>query len=91
MSIELQKWINEFIKNDAVGNILESGILEFNPQILIPKISEISAATLNMLLTSIVAFTNSFVKFLFGFLVAIYILYDKEKIVYLFKKVLFIV
>ena len=91
MSIELQQWINEFMKNDVIRNILDYGVLEFNPQMLIPKISEISATALNMLLTSTVAFANSFVKFFFGFLVAIYILYDKEKIIYLFKKILFIV
>lgn len=91
MSIELQQWVNEFMKNDAIRNILNSGVLEFNPQVIIPKISEISATTLNMLLTSTVAFANSFVKFFFGFLVAIYILYDKEKIIYFFKKILFIV
>lgn len=91
MSIKLQQWINEFMKNDAIRYILDSGVLEFNPQMLIPKISEISATTLNMLLTSTVSFANSFIKFFFGFLVAIYILYDKEKIIYLFKKILFIV
>lgn len=91
MSIELQEWINEFMKNNAIKSILDSGVLEFDPHVLIPKISEISAATLNMLLTSTVAFANSFVKFFFGFLVAIYILYDKEKIIYLFKKILFII
>lgn len=91
MSIKLQGWINELIKNDGIRNVLDSGVVEFNPQMLIPKISEISVTTLNMLLTSAVSFANSFIKFFFGFLVAIYILYDKEKLIYLLKKVLFII
>lgn len=73
----IYKWINthdifnfmnsgDFIKNNAVG--------------LIQKFGTLTSDSLNIILNKTLLFTGSLINVVFGFLVSIYILFDKEKI-----------
>lgn len=84
---EAQKWVNNILSNSKVQDIINSSFQTFDPNIVINKVSEISVNLLNSLVTNMVSITGSLIKWVFGFLISIYILFDKEKFVYGAKKV----
>lgn len=84
---EAQKWVNNILSNAKVQDVINSSFQTFDPNIVINKVSEISVNVLNSLLTNMVSITGSVIKWVFGFLISIYILFDKEKFVYGAKKV----
>ncbi len=60
------------------------------PDFIIGKTSEFVVQILDKLLSKTWSFTNSFIKWIFGFIVSIYVLYDKEKFINIGKKIIFI-
>jgi len=89
---ETQKWINHLISNSRLSDVLNSSTLSsFKFDDILAKISNVSMSFLNSMLSKTISFTSSFIKWVFGFLIAIYILYDKEKIINWFKKMCYLV
>lgn len=86
-----QNYFNTLMQDDRVKNILLStGEMELRPDVIISKISVFSANLLNTFLSKTVSFTSSFVKWVFGFIISIYILMDKENLIELGKKLMYI-
>lgn len=87
-----QNWFNDLLSNESIQNIISStGTLNVKPDFVIGKLSNIIATILNNLLDRTLSFTNSFVKWIFGFIISIYVLSDKEKIINVIKEFIYIV
>ena len=76
---EAQEWVDKFLNNKHIHEIVKSQFAAFNPQVIISKFSDFSMTALNSFLNGMVSFTSSFIKWIFGFLISIYILFDKER------------
>ncbi|MDD6794429.1 MAG: AI-2E family transporter [Clostridiaceae bacterium] len=75
-----QGWMNDAIKNEDVKNLLDStGVLK-NLDDLTTKAGPVVINILKDSASSIYSFTTGMVKIVFGFLVSIYVLIDKEKL-----------
>lgn len=91
-AVILQNWFNNLFSNEAIQNILNStGSLNVKPDFIVGKLSNIVATILNGLLDRTLSFTNSFVKWIFGFIISIYVLSDKEKFIEVIKETIYIV
>lgn len=77
---EAEKWIKSFTDNGIFSVLINSDMgKNFKPEVLISKVSSFSMTILNSFLGNLFSFTNYFIKWIFGFFVAIYVLFDKEK------------
>ncbi|SHK72964.1 Predicted PurR-regulated permease PerM [Clostridium cavendishii DSM 21758] len=87
----VQQWFNDFLQQPKIQDLINSGFVNINPNIIIPKISSIAMSSLNAVASTALSFTNSFIKVILGFLIAIYILFDKEKICDFFLKIMYVI
>lgn len=86
-----QNYFNTLLADERIKSILLStGDMELKPDFIVSKVSSFLATILNTFLLKTVSFTNSFVKWLFGFIISIYILMDKENLMELGKKLVYI-
>lgn len=77
---ETEKWIENFTSNGRLSTLINSDMgKSFKPDVLISKVSKFSMTLLNSFLGNVFSITNYFIKWIFGFFVAIYVLFDKEK------------
>lgn len=77
---EVHKWIN----NHNIGSLVNSGdFIKNNAGSLVQKFSALTSNWLNIILSTTISFTSSLINILFGLIISIYILFDKEK----FKKI----
>lgn len=76
----VQDKINEFLSNPNVQNILSSTnyMDKINLNFITSKGSELLVSSLNSIVSNMVTFTGSLIKWIFGFIISIYILADKE-------------
>lgn len=89
---ETQKWFNNLINNSRLSDVLNSQTLSsFKFNDILAKVSNFSMIFLNYMLSKTISFTSSLIKWVFGFLIAIYILSDKEKIINWFKKMSYLI
>ncbi|WP_315118558.1 AI-2E family transporter [uncultured Clostridium sp.] len=85
-----QNYFDTLIKDERVQNILYStGNMELKTDFIISKGSSFLASVLNSFLSKTVSFTNYFVKWVFGFIISIYILADKESILETVRKIIY--
>lgn len=91
ISKTLQQWFNDFLQNEHIQNLMTSGVINVDTNLVIPKISTIAMSSLNMLISTTLSFTNYFIKLIFGFLIAIYVLFDKERICEFFLKLIYVI
>lgn len=84
---DTQIFLNKFItENNLIELINSSGMNNLKPDFIIGKTSEFVVRILDALLSKTWSFTNSFIKWVFGFIISIYVLYDKEKFINVGKK-----
>lgn len=90
---QIQHWYDELMKNDDIKSIVTSKQFmdSFDPAKLIDKSRILLTSSLNVLLSKIFVFTSSFIKWIFGFLLSIYMLADKEKFRDIGKKVVYLI
>ncbi|OFI05856.1 AI-2 transport protein TqsA [Clostridium acetireducens DSM 10703] len=87
-----QEWFNKILTNKEINNLMNySGNFDLKPDFLISKASNILSTTLNALISKTLSFTNYFIKWVFGFIISIYILADKEKFIESGKRFIYIV
>lgn len=86
-----QQWVNTFLSNPLVRNVIKTTDLKIKPDIVISKLSDFTMYILNTLLSKTWSFTNCFLKWIFGFIISIYVLCDKEKFIAFGKKIIYIV
>lgn len=77
---------NEFLKGLAQSNSLKSSLQSY-----IPKLSSMLSSLGDTLVKSTISFTTSFINIVFGFIIGIYVLADKEKYVDLGKKLVYLI
>lgn len=86
-----QEWFNNILNNEVVKSIINTtGNFSITPDFIISKASSVMATILNTLLSKTLSFTNSFIRWVFGFIISIYVLFDKEKIIQFAKKIIYI-
>ena len=89
---DTQGFLNKFItENNLIELINSSGMNNLKPDFIIGKTSEFVVQILDALLSKTWSFTNSFIKWIFGFIISIYVLYDKEKFINVGKKFICII
>lgn len=91
ISKTIQQQFNNFIQNQHITELMNSGVIDINPNLIIPKISSFTVGSLTAFISTAVSFTNYFIKLVFGFLIAIYVLFDKERIIVFSKKLIYII
>ncbi|MGL4990743.1 MAG: AI-2E family transporter [Sarcina sp.] len=78
------KFFEDFYKTSPeLSQKLEASILD-----IITSLSTVLASLASSLLGQTIAFTSSFIKFLFGFIISIYMLTDKDRLISFGKKVI---
>ncbi|NME96126.1 AI-2E family transporter [Clostridium cochlearium] len=88
---EAQHFLNKIITEHNLKEVINSsGMNNLKPDFIIGKTSEFVVQILDKLLSKTWSFTNSFIKWIFGFIISIYVLYDKEKFMNVGKKIMFI-
>lgn len=89
---ETQIWFQNLLKSEGIKSIMDStGGFNFDLNFITTKLSGISMSILNAFVDKTVSFTSQFIKWIFGFLVSIYILNDKEKFISITKKSVYMI
>ncbi|KAJ50050.1 putative PurR-regulated permease PerM [Clostridium tetanomorphum] len=87
-----QEWFNNLLDNEGIKNVLNStGNLNIRPDFVVSKLSNIISTILDTILSKTLSITNSFIKWVFGFIISIYVLADKEKFIETTKKFIYII
>lgn len=84
---QTEAWVEENLTNLKIAD--RHGIIDYTREhvnSLIKELGEIANSSLNTAVSKTVKFTSSFLKAVFGFIIAIYLLKDKEKFNARFKK-----
>lgn len=78
---QFEDWYYQLMNDENIKSIITSKQLldSFDPAKLITKVNMFLSGLLTLLVSKIFVFTSSFIKWVFGFLLSIYILSDKEK------------
>lgn len=73
-------WINNYIEENNLSKIVSStGFLKDNMGKFVNSFSATAVGWLNSAMAGAVSFASSLIKLIFGLIIAIYVLYDKEK------------
>lgn len=86
---DIQEWGDSVIAKNKVFNEIANNV-HLDPNMIFSKAKDLLGNGLNVMLTSTLSFTSSFIKVLLGFLISIYVLYDKEKFINVGKKSIFL-
>ena len=86
---DIQAWGNSVISKNKVLNQIVNNV-QLDPNMIFSKAKDLLANGLNVMLSSTLSFTSSFIKVVLGFLISIYVLYDKEKFIGVGKKSIFL-
>ena len=79
--IIVQNWINDLLKNKNIYDLLsQAGLLDYLSS-LSSNFGKVLLTILETSVTSIFSFTTNLIKIVFGFLIAVYVLADKERII----------
>jgi len=77
----VQKWINAILQNERIkGLIIQAGLLD-KFQEMSSQIGNVTIGLLQSLVMYLLSFTSNLLNVILGFLVSVYVLADKEKIV----------
>ncbi|HCW52191.1 MAG TPA: AI-2E family transporter [Clostridium sp.] len=86
-----QEWINEAIKNERINQLItQAGVLK-NIKDLAAEIGNISMDILQESAKYLVSLTSNLVNVVLGFLISIYVLADKDKLLKMVRTVTFMV
>ncbi|GKX66587.1 AI-2E family transporter [Inconstantimicrobium mannanitabidum] len=85
---DCQQWFNGLLaENKNLSDLINSNnFMNLDAQTIVTKVKDIAIGTLNVALSSTISITSYFIKIVLGFLISIYVLYDKEKFKTLGKK-----
>lgn len=86
-----QNWINDILKNDKIYEFMNQAGLMDAIHNFTSRAGDILMNVLENSITSIVGITTDIIKIGFGFLISIYLLYDKEKICKGLKTIFYII
>ncbi len=82
------QWFNDNIKYSKVYDMLmENSQISNNIPSLLNKISNLTNTFINTFLNTTIKFTSFLVKFVFGLIISIYLLLDKESLIENLKKI----
>lgn len=87
-----QIWLSDLFADERLQVLMNSSFgQELSPSIIIEKASTVLLSLVDGTLSTIFSITNSFIKWVFGFILSIYILYDKEKFIDIGKKFIYLI
>ncbi|WMJ81052.1 AI-2E family transporter [Clostridium sp. MB40-C1] len=90
LTYKTEKWVNDLTANvDILNKVKVKFLNEFAS--LIPKMTNILSITLNTVFMKTVSITVSLVNIIFGLIISIYVLYDKELFIENTRKFIYIV
>lgn len=90
LTLMVQNEMNNFISSRNLGDALNSAGI-FGSNMDFSKISELMKSVFNASIGTVIAFTNNMVRWVFGFIISIYILYDKEKFIAVSKRAIYLI
>ncbi|WP_027634642.1 AI-2E family transporter [Clostridium hydrogeniformans] len=82
---DFQGWVDNILKHEDVQNIKQ--YLNFDTSFITSKGTTIVINILNTFMERILSFTNIIIKWVFGFIISIYVLADKERFIKAIKKI----
>jgi Predicted permease len=83
--------VYKWIYNHNIGGLVNSGdFIKNNAGSLVQKFSILTSNWLNIVLSTTISFTSSLINILFGLIISIYILFDKEKFKEVSRKLTYI-
>lgn len=89
---QTEQWIDKYISNsDILSKIRVKALKNSNITPVIPKMTSTLKIILDIIFDKTVSITVSLINVVFGFIISIYILYDKEKIIKTTQKLIYIV
>ncbi|ABS35200.1 AI-2E family transporter [Clostridium botulinum] len=84
--------VNNLLANEEISNIINSSnVFKGNYKDLIDKIAGFTSVGLNTILNQTISFTTFMVNLVFGLIIAIYVLNDREKFAFNGKRVVFLI
>lgn len=87
-----QIWLSDLFSDERLQVLMNSSFgQELSPSIIIEKASTVLLSLVDGTLSTIFSITNSLIKWVFGFILSIYILYDKEKFIDTGKKFIYLI
>jgi predicted PurR-regulated permease PerM len=89
---QTKAWINKIVSNTRIINTIYSeDFLKNNINLALPKLSNILIQSFDTILMKTISFTSFSIKIVFGLIISIYILKDKEKFLEIGKKFVYII
>ncbi|AOR24070.1 AI-2E family transporter [Clostridium taeniosporum] len=77
----IQEWIDKAIKNPKISQLIINAGLVDKIEFLSIKMGNFTVTLLQGMLSYLLSFTGNLVKIIFGFLIAVYVLNDKEQLI----------
>lgn len=87
----VEKFVNEFLEKDEIRNLINTSGIKLNVDMYINKTGEILMTAIEGSLMKMVSLSSIIIKFIVGLLVAIYILIDKERLMFEGKRVMYLI
>ena len=87
----IEDFINNILEKDDVSKFINTAGIKVNIDMYIDKAGNLVMTAIEGSLLKMVTFSSVIVKFIIGLLVAIYILIDKERLLFECKRVLYLV
>lgn len=89
---QTEQWIDRYISNsESLSKIRMKALKNNNITSIIPKMTGILKIILDTIFDKTISITLSLINVVFGFIISIYILYDKEKIIKTTQKFIYII
>lgn len=82
---DIKEWATSMLSKSNLSSQIASD-MNIDTAIILDKVKNIVTTGLNAMVSNTINFTSSFIKILLGFLISIYVLYDKEKFINVGKK-----
>ena len=87
----VEKFINDILDKQEIQNLISTTGTKINIDYYIDRAGEIAIAAIEGSLMKMVSISSLIVKFILGLLVAIYILIDKERLLFEAKRVMYLI
>ena len=89
--VQVQDWFNDLLKNDSIKSLLmDTGIMH-RINIIPENVGKVVMNIANSSVTAMLSTTGYLIKWVFGFIISIYVLYDKEKFTHFSRTITFMI
>ncbi|SHE77698.1 AI-2E family transporter [Clostridium fallax] len=88
---QIQEWFNNLLKNDTIKTLMDQTGILHKINVMPETVGSVAINILNGAVTGLVSTTSYVIKWVFGFIISIYVLYDKEKFLKFAKTICYMI